>query len=125
MTILKGDVVFARGGEPVRIASKDKATGNVTYERDFGRVQEATRLGVKNGLSAEQGEAFRTVLTEVRDADAKAEIDKLAARVEQLRKEGADPRLLRYLKGELQFRMTSERHQPQGYEVDEMTLLSS
>jgi len=125
VTIVKGDVVFARGGEPVIIASKNPRSGQVTTDRNFSRVQDATETGVKNGLAEAQKEAFNTVLSEVRDDDARQEIDKLSAKVAEMRKDGTDPRLLRYLRGELQFRMTKERYEPVGYQVDELTLLSS
>ncbi len=125
MSILKGDVIFARAGEPVLITVKDKATGNVEYDRDLGNVQAATGEGIKNGLREETKQAFRTILSEVRDDDVKREIDNLHTRIESLRKENADPRLMRYLKGELQFRMNKERYEPAKYQVDPMTLTSS
>jgi hypothetical protein len=125
MTILKGDVIFARGGDPVRITSKDKATGNVTYEKKLETVQDATQFGVKNGLSAPQREAFQTVLSEVENDDARTEIETLAKKIDEMKKEGGDPRLIRYLKGELQFRMTRDRIQPEDFQVDELSLISS
>jgi hypothetical protein len=122
MTIIKGDVVFARAGDPVLIKSKDVKSGNVQIDSDFATVQKSTEIGVINGLKAETKDAFRSVLAEVANDDAREEIRRLSDRIQDLRKENADPRLIRYLKGELQFRMTRERFQPENYETDQLTL---
>jgi hypothetical protein len=124
MTILKGDVVFTRTADPVLVKSKDAKSGNVTIDKDFVTVQRATEKGVVNGLRQEAKDAFKGVLDEVRDDDARQEIRALSAKIDELRKENADPRLIRYLKGELQFRMTRERWQPEDYQVDALSLRS-
>ncbi|MCA2959446.1 MAG: hypothetical protein IOD12_04280 [Silvanigrellales bacterium] len=122
MTILKGDVVFARAGDPVLVKSKDPKSGNVVVDKDFDKVQASTGIGVINGLKEETKDTFRSILAEVENEDAKQEIRSLSNRIQELRKENADPRLIRYLKGELQFRMTRERFQPENYETDQLTL---
>ena len=122
MTILKGDVIFARAGDPNLVRSKDPRTGNVVVEKDFDTVQKTTEIGVVNGMRTETKDAFRSVLAEVENDDAREGIRRLSDRIQELRKENADPRLIRYLKGELQFRMTRERFQPENYETDPLTL---
>ena len=125
MAIINGDVIFSRGGKPVQVTSKDVQTGNVTLEPDFDKVQKESEYGIKNGLGKEVKEAFKATLSEVKDSNKIVEIENLRKKVAALKKENVDPRLMRYLEGELQYRMTRERYTPLDFEFDPLTATSS
>lgn len=124
MSIIKGDIIFSRGGKPVQVTSKDPRSGNVTLDSDFDKVRAEARMGIKNGLEPDLKDAYRTTLSETGDDDARARIDKLHARIQDMKKENANPRLVRYLEGELHYLMTRERHTPSRFEFDAITATS-
>lgn len=124
MSIVVGDVVFGRDGRPQQVTSKDRETGEITLERDFDAVRRDNVKGVKNGLDPSAKEAFRSILSQVQDPDKKLEIDKLMGKVNELKKNNIDPRLMRYLENELHFRMTRERYMPAEFPVNAVTLTS-
>ena len=125
MAIINGDVIFSRGGKPVKVTSKDAQTGNVTLDPNFDTVQKESEFGVKNGLGKEAKEAYKATLSEVRNPDKIVEIENLRAKIAELKKENVDTRLMRYLEGELQYRMTRERYTPPEFEFDPLTATST
>lgn len=124
MGITVGDVLYTRDGKPVLVTSKDAKTGNLTVERDYDRIRQATNLGLKNGLPERAKDAYRAVLSSVEDEDKRAAIDDLVKQVDELRKENADPRLLRYLESELQHRIQRDHYHPKEEVVDPATLIT-
>ena len=124
MTVVKGDTIFARGGVPVLVTSKNEVTGEVTYTSDFEKVQKENKNSVRNGLDEATKAQFQEIVTNTGGKDVKESIRNLAEKIRDLKKEPTNPRLLRYLQGELQYLMTRERYQPEDYEVDRLTLES-
>ena len=124
MTVLKGDILFSRGAVPILVTNKNPKTGEVAYDNELKVVQEKTRNGLKNGLSEEQSAKFTSVIDEVKSEDKKEMIKSLYEKIQEIKKNGGDQRLVRYLNGELQYMMTRERFQPDQYEVDPLTLQS-
>ena len=125
MTVLPGDLLFSRTGQPAKVISKQENKGTVTTDTDLDRIGEHVRQGIQNGMRPEQREAYQTVLSQVKQSgDAHQEIEELYKKIDELKSQGADERLIRYLTGELQFRMTKERYQPASYKMDLMTLTS-
>jgi hypothetical protein len=124
MTIVKGDVLFSRGGEPLLVKKKNASTGDVEFEGTLANIQLQTKNGLKNGLNESQSAKYSSVLDEVRSEDKKEMIRGLYEKIQDLKKNNADPRIIRYLNGELQYMMTRERFQPETYEVDKLTLQS-
>lgn len=119
MALLTKDIVFVRGGVPAAVTGRDPQSGRVFLEYDREKVQELGVNGLKNGLPEESREAFSTVLSDVKNSDKKREIDELHKRISELKQSGADPRLLRYLDGELHFRMAREKYVPRQVGVEE------
>jgi hypothetical protein len=119
MALLTKDIVFVRGGVPAAVTGRDPQTGRVFLDFDREKIQELGTNGLKNGLPEESREAFVTVLSDVKNRDKRREIDELYTRITELKQSGADSRLLRYLEGELHFRMAREKYVPSQVGVDE------
>jgi cation transport regulator ChaB len=124
MGVLKGDVIFARSGMPQTISNKDDKTGKVTFESDFPKIQKEVVKGVKNGLSESARSEYTEVLNSAEDSDKRQEIRNLSSKIQELKKESKDARLIRYLEGELGYRMNREKYTPEGYEVDPSAITS-
>lgn len=126
MGITVGDVVFSKDGRPVLVTSKDEKSGHLTINKEFSDVQAAAKQGIVNGLPEKEKQAFNAELSAVENADVRKEIDALAKRLDELRKQGnVQPRLLRYLESELQHRMHREGYSPKSLNVDPATLMSA
>jgi hypothetical protein len=124
MSVLKNDVVFARSGMPQMITSKNETSGKVTFEADFEKIQKETVKGVKNGLPEATRSEFKEVLESAEDSDKRQEIRNLSSKIQDLKKDSKDPRLIRYLEGELGYRMNREKYTPEGYEVNPSAITS-
>jgi hypothetical protein len=124
MSVLKNDVVFARSGMPQMIVSKNESTGKVTFESDFPKIQKEVLGGVKNGLPEASRAEFKEVLESAEDSDKRQEIRNLSEKIQDLKKESKDSRLIRYLEGELGYRMNREKYTPEGFEVDPSAITS-
>ncbi len=124
MGIVRGDIVFSRDGRPVEVTSKDARTGEVTLNNDLSEIQAQNLHGIKNGLGPDEKAAFKTILSEVSDSDKHIEIESLVRKIGELKKQNADPRMLRYLESELNFKMTKERYIPKDLLIDSHTLMS-
>jgi hypothetical protein len=122
MSVIKGDVVFARSGMPQMITSKNDESGKVTFDSDFKKI--VTLKGVKNGLPEAARAEFNEVLETTEDSDKKQEIINLSNKIQELKKDSKDTRLIRYLEGELGYRMNREKFTPEGYEVNPSAITS-
>lgn len=124
MGINIGDIVFTRDGRPVIVKGKDPKTGNVSIEPSLSEVAEASQNGIKNGLNESERAAWSAILSEVKDTDQRKEIDALHSKIETLKKENKDARVIRYLQSELQHKMMRARYQPENVAVDPATLIA-
>jgi hypothetical protein len=124
MTVLKGDILFSRKGDPLLVTKKNEVTGGVLSDSGMEKIQARTKDGLKNGLDDDQSSKYTSVLDQVRSPDKKEMIRGLYEKIQDMKKNQGDPRLIRYLDGELQYMMTKERYQPEIYEVDKLTLQS-
>lgn len=125
MAVISGDIIFSRGGKPVKVTSKNPDTGDVTLDKDFDNVQKESQFGIKNSLEKESKDAYKSVLSGIKNPEKITEIENLRSKLADLKKENVDPRLIRYLEGELQFRMTRERYTPENFEFDILTATST
>jgi hypothetical protein len=116
--LLKSDIVFARSGMPQIITQKDETTGKVSFQNDFEVVKDETKRGVKNGLPEASRVEFLKILESVEDTDKRQEITNLSQKISELKKETKDLRLIRYLEGELGYKMNREKYTPEGFQVD-------
>jgi len=66
MSLMIGDVVFSRNGEPGIIRSKDQKNGEFQVDRDFSQVQKSFRHGFLNGLNAEEKNSYLEILDKTR-----------------------------------------------------------
>lgn len=112
MALTVGDIVFAKAGKPAVVVGYDEKTARANLDENFALVQDVGFNGVRNGIDLENREAFNSVINSVKNNDKRTEIDDLNKKMEEMKAKGADPRLLRYLEGELQFRMSREKYQP-------------
>ncbi len=112
MALTVGDIVFARAGKPAVVVNYDEKTEKANLDDNIHLVQDMCVNSVKNGVDPDAREAFNSVIEGVRNPDKRAEIDSLYKKISEMRSRGADARTLRYLEGELQYRMSRERYQP-------------
>lgn len=123
MAIQTGDVLFTRQGRPALVTSRDPKSESVSLEQNLGKVQQATTLGIKNGLSPVQREDFESVRLSVVSGDKAEEIRGLRDRIRDLRERGGDQKVLHYLENELQHLVIREGIVPSDYMVNERTLI--
>ena len=121
-SISTNDILWTRTGDPVRVDKVNEQTGKVNLDRDFATIQETTKNGVKNGLSVPEREAYKSTLSGVQNPDKKEEIRELYQKIKSLKQGNTEPRLLKYLESELQFRIIRENYEPNDYEVNPVTL---
>jgi hypothetical protein len=119
MALSVGDIVFARGGKPSVVVGYDEKTEKANLEESMALAQEIGRNGIRNGVSLESRDAYNSVIEGVRNRNKKQEIEDLYTRIQEMKKAGADARLMRYLEGELQYRMSREDYQPVQVSVPE------
>lgn len=122
MGLSVGDIVFARGGKPAVVVGYDDKTDKANLDDNILLAQEQGHNGVRNGFDSDSRAAYNSVIDGVRNPNKHKEIDDLYKRINELRSAGADPRLLRYLQGELQFRMSREQYQPVQVTVPDYTI---
>ena len=113
--IQTGDIVWTRNGDPIRVKGKDPQTGQLYIDREYANVQKESQNGIKNGLSQDTRSAFQTVLSSAQNPDKKEEINFLFEKIKTLKGQNADPRLIKYLENELQFRIVRESYKPEDF----------
>jgi len=122
-TISPNDILWNRNGDPVRIADRNNKNGKVILDPDFDHIQETAKFGIKNSLEPAQKEAYHLELSRVENPDDRhQEIRDLNNKITQLKQENTDPRVLKYLENELQFRIVREKFTPENFAVDPLTL---
>jgi hypothetical protein len=122
-TISPNDVLWNRNGDPVRIANRNDKNGKIVLDSDFSNIQETAKFGIKNGLEPSQKEAYSTHLSRVENMnDRHQEIRDLYSKIEKLKQENTDPRVIKYLENELQYRIVREKFAPENFEVNPITL---
>ena len=122
-TISPNDILWNRNGDPVRIADRNNKNGKIILDPDFSHVQETAKFGIKNALEPAQKEAYHLELSNVENPDDRhQEIRDLYNKITQLKHENTDPRVLKYLENELQFRIVREKFTPENFAVDALTL---
>ncbi len=122
-TISPNDILWSRTGDPVRIAARNPKDGKVILDTNFDNIQEVAKIGIKNGLEPAQKAAYNLNLSLIQnDDDRQQEIRDLYNRITQLKQENTDPRVIKYLENELQFRIVREKFTPENFAVDAITL---
>lgn len=122
-TISPNDILWSRTGDPVRVAARNDKDGKIILDTKFDNIQNIARIGIKNGLEPEQKAAYNVNLSQVQnDADRRQEIRDLYNRITQLKQENTDPRVVKYLENELQYRIVREKFTPENFAVDSITL---
>lgn len=123
LAIQVGDIVFTRQGKPALVTGRDASNAAVSLDKDLSKVQQASSLGVKNGLSPQQRELFESVRKEAVSPDKYQEFVRLRDRIKELKERGSDATVLRYLENELQHLVIREGIAPRDYMVQEKTLV--
>ncbi|RDB35668.1 hypothetical protein [Spirobacillus cienkowskii] len=124
-TITQNDILWSRTGEPVRIANRDNNTGKIILDKDFAKVQETAKFGIRNGLEPKQKEEYLANLSAIESKpdirrntpDKRQEIRDLYHQIKRLKEERIDPRVIRYLENELQYRIVREKFAPEDLET--------
>ena len=114
-SIKVNDILWSRTGDPILIKNIDTATGNVYTNTNFKETQAQAKNGIKNGLAVPEREIYQSTLSEIQSPDKKQEIISLFNKIKGLKEGNTDPRLLKYLENELQFRMLRENFKPEDY----------
>lgn len=122
LAIVPNDIVWTRTGDPIRVNSTDPKTGKIILDPNFNTVQDIGVLGIKNGLDPIEKPAFKTSLTGIENEDKKQEIRDLLNHIEDLRAQNAEPRVIKYLENELQYRIVREKFAPENFSVEPITL---
>ena len=120
--IRTNDILWTRVGDPVLVDKTDEKTGEVYLENNFSKVQNAAKNGIKNGLSVTEREAYKATLSSVQNTNKKQEIQELYQKIKSLKEGNTDPRLLKYLENELQYKMIHENYTPANYGINPVTL---
>ena len=122
-TIAPNDILWNRNGDPVRIADRNNKNGKIVLDPDFAKIQETAKFGIKNGLEPDQKEAYATNLSGIENNDDRhQEIRDLYSKITKLKQSNTDPRVIKYLENELQYRIVRENFTPEDFEVDPITL---
>jgi ribosomal protein S4 len=129
-TIAQNDILWSRTGEPVRIASRNDSTGKIILDKDFDKVQETAKFGIRNGLEPKQKEEYLANLSAIESKpnarrmtpDRRQEIRDLYHQIKKLKEERTDPRVIRYLENELQYRIVREKFAPEDLEIEPIML---
>ncbi len=122
-TISPNDVLWNRNGDPVRIAERNDKNGKIILDSNFSKIQDTAKFGIKNGLEPPQKEAYATHLSNVENMDDRhQEIRDLHNKIDKLKQSNTDPRVIKFLENELQYRIVREKFTPENFEVDPITL---
>ncbi|APJ03253.1 hypothetical protein [Silvanigrella aquatica] len=122
-TIAPNDILWTRNGDPVRIAERNDKNGKIILDSDFDNIQETAKFGIRNGLEPNQKEAYLTTLSnQDNQDDRQQEIRDLYNQITKMKHANADPRVIKYLENELQYRIVREKFTPENFEVDPLTL---
>lgn len=121
-SIRPSDILWTRTGDPVLVKNINDKSGEVDLENNFSKIQENTKNGLKNGLTIEEREAYKTSLANVQSPDKKQEIRELHNKIKSLKEGNTNPRLLKYLENELQYRMIREDYTPDDFPIKPVTL---
>lgn len=122
-TISPNDILWSRSGDPVRITERNDKNGKIILDTDFSKIQDTAKFGIKNGLEPTQKAAYETNLSEIANRDdRRQEIRDLYDKITKLKQGNTDPRVIKYLENELQYRIVREKFTPESFEVDPLTL---
>jgi hypothetical protein len=126
MSMLIGDVIWNRQGQPALVTEKDPKKGTVQINKNLNDIQNHSVHGIQNGLTERQRESYSKVVEDIDDSSshAKEEISLLMEKISQLKENNADPRVLRYLENELQFMILENHCVPEKYEVNPINLIT-
>lgn len=121
MSVRIGDTVFVRDGQTGVVRKRDESSGNIVLETDLKSVQDATHVGVLNGMTPET----RTQLTAILDG-VKGDSKEPADRVEALRNvltdiemDPARHNLARYVRAEMLHIMNTNGLRPREFSINE------
>ncbi len=122
-SISPNDVLWNRNGDPVRIAERNDKNGKIILDSNFSKIQDVSKFGIKNGLEPSQKDAYATNLSTIENMeDRHQEIRDLHSQIEKLKKGNTDPRVIKFLENELQYRIVREKFTPENFEVNPITL---
>ncbi|BBH52536.1 hypothetical protein [Fluviispira sanaruensis] len=122
LAIVPNDIVWTRKGDPTRVEKTDPQTGKIILDPNFEKVQENAKFGLRNGLEPNLKEAYMTTLSDNENEDKRQEIRDLYTKIESLKQANGNPRIIKYLENELQYRIVREKFAPENFAVDPITL---
>jgi len=120
MAFRVGDTLFTLSASPATVIAKDESGGSVRLDRDFAAFQLNTRNGLHNDMAVEHREKFNAIMDEVRsNSDDVARVEVLISRIEELKSDSQNMRLVSYLDGELKHLMHAKGVKPRYFTTDE------
>lgn len=115
-----GDTVFTSSASPATVVGKNPADGSVQLDRDFSQFQANTRHGLHNDMAPEHRERFFEIMDEIKsNDDDRDKVEMLMGRIEDLKLDPQNTRLVSYLDGELRHLMHVKGVKPRFFTVDE------
>jgi hypothetical protein len=120
MAFRVGDTVFSPSGSPSVVVGRDEAKSTLKVDQDFKAFQVATRHGLINGLAPESREQFNAIMDEVMsDSDNSERVGFLQSKIEELKVDPKNTKLVQYLEGEVRHLMNIKGIKPRFYNTEE------
>jgi hypothetical protein len=114
-----GDTVFTSSASPATVIGKDDGADTVKLDRDFAVFQQNTRHGLHNDMAPELRQQFNEIMDEVRgNPDDISRVEVLVSKIDELKADPQNVRLVNYLDGELRHIMHSKGVKPRYFTVD-------
>ncbi len=115
-----GDTVFTSSASPATVIGKDNGTDAARLDRDFEVFKQNTRHGLHNDMAPEHRQQFNEIMDEVRaNTDDILRVEALVSKIDELKSDPQNVRLVGYLDGELRHIMHSKGVKPRYFTVDE------
>jgi hypothetical protein len=104
-----GDTLFSSSAAPATVAAVDETGSRVKIDRDFSAFQVNTRHGLQNDMATDQREQFNQIMDEVvANKDSQQRVNLLMQRIDELKPDPKNHRLVTYLDGEARHIMNTK-----------------
>lgn len=114
-----GDTLFSSSAAPVTVAAVDETGSRVKIDRDFNAFQVNTRHGLQNDMAPDQREQFNQIMDEVvANKDSQQRVNLLMQRIDELKPDPKNHRLVTYLDGEAKHIMNTKGIKPRYYTTE-------
>jgi hypothetical protein len=120
MTFRVGDTLFLQNAAPATVVGHDEAKSTVKYDRDFSAFKVSTRNGLINGMAPETRDEFNKIMDGIRENKDNAErVDLLRTKIDELKADPKNFKLVQYLDGEVRHIMNVKGVQPRFFTTED------